>query len=781
MVRTATLALSGAALVATASSFMVPPLLSSSRPAMGALSSSSSSAHAEKLLSENAGGSGSRSRLGRRGRGSTGTRMMSTVPKDSSAAAGGGSTSRAEVGGGERYYGPTSKPLLDSVHSPADMKRFTIAELKQLAYELRWETLEAVSKTGGHLGSSLGVIELTVALHYVFEAPEDKITWDVSHQVYPHKILTGRRDRMHTLRQSGGLSGFAKRSESEYDCFGAGHSSTSISSAMGMSVGKSQLSKRRNNCVAVIGDGAITGGMAFEAMNCAGYLGVRHMVILNDNGQVSLPTGTHSAGGVVPAGALSSYTGRLMSSRSFKSVRDVAKAFNKLLPSNLQNVNAKIDEYARGMMSGGTLFEELGYYYVGPVDGHDLDNLVPILANIRDKKDDKPVLLHIRTEKGMGYPPAMAASDKYHGVAKFNVATGKQHKGTSANPSLTSIFANTLIDIATEDRSVVGITAAMPGGTGMDLFGRRFPKRTYDVGIAEQHAVTFAAGMAVEGLKPFCCIYSTFMQRAYDQVMHDVVVQKLPVRMILDRAGLVGNDGPTHHGSFDLTYLGTLPHIVIMAPSDEIELMNMIQTAYGIDNQPSVVRYPRGTGYGLEKLRSLFGYELDEMPAKGEALEIGKGRIVRRPRATARQKAVILSLGTRLAPVGCEITSLFFADNPDMGVTVADARFMKPLDVDLIRRLAKEHDAMLTVEENAVGGFGAHVLHFMVLDGLMDHGNLKMRPMVLPDSFIEAGTQTEQYEEAGLSAGHIRASVLRLFDQTPVPTLSASKAPASKQ
>ncbi|CAN0176576.1 unnamed protein product, partial [Ectocarpus fasciculatus] len=510
--------------------------------------------------------------------------------------------------------------------------------------------LQAVSKTGGHLGSSLGVIELTVALHYVFEAPEDKITWDVSHQVYPHKILTGRRDRMHTLRQSGGLSGFAKRSESEFDCFGAGHSSTSISSAMGMSVGKSQLSKRRNNCVAVIGDGAITGGMAFEAMNCAGYLGVRHMVILNDNGQVSLPTGTHSAGGVVPAGALSSYTGRLMSSRSFKSVRDVAKAFNKLLPSNIQNVNAKIDEYARGMMSGGTLFEELGYYYVGPVDGHDLANLVPILENIRDKKDDKPVLLHIRTEKGMGYPPAMAASDKYHGVAKFNVATGKQHKGTSANPSLTSVFANTLIDIATEDRSVVGITAAMPGGTGMDMFGRRFPKRTYDVGIAEQHAVTFAAGMAVEGLKPFCCIYSTFMQRAYDQVMHDVVVQKLPVRMILDRAGLVGNDGPTHHGSFDLTYLGTLPHIVIMAPSDEIELMNMIQTAYAIDDMPSVVRYPRGTGYGLEKLNSLFGYELDEMPTKGEEVEIGKGRIVRRPRATARQKAVILSLGTRLAP-----------------------------------------------------------------------------------------------------------------------------------
>lgn len=760
MVKAATLALSGAAFMATASSFMVPP---AARPTAATAAGSSSLIVAPMVVSPKLPSSvGTQARSiartnpRRRGRWA----MSSTTPD----------VRDAEIGGGERYYGPISKPLLDSVHSPADMKRFSVSELKQLAYELRWETLEAVSKTGGHLGSSLGVIELTVALHYVFDAPEDKITWDVSHQVYPHKILTGRRNRMHTLRQSGGLSGFAKRSESEFDCFGAGHSSTSISSAMGMSVGKAQLGKRTNNCVAVIGDGAITGGMAFEAMNCAGYLNVRHMVILNDNGQVSLPTGTHSAGGVVPAGALSSYTGRLMSSRSFKSVRDVAKAFNKLLPSNIQNVNAKIDEYARGMMSGGTLFEELGYYYVGPVDGHDLDNLVPILENIRDKKDDKPVLLHIRTEKGMGYPPAMAASDKYHGVAKFDVATGKQHKGSSANPSMTSIFANTLIDIATEDRSVVGITAAMPGGTGMDLFGRRFPKRTYDVGIAEQHAVTFAAGMAVEGLKPFCCIYSTFLQRAYDQVLHDVVVQKLPVRFILDRAGLVGNDGPTHHGSFDLTYLGTLPNMVIMAPSDEVELMNMVQTAYKLDTMPSAVRYPRGTGYGLEKLNSLFGYGLTEMPARGEELEIGKGRIVRRPRTTARQKAVILSIGTRLAPA-LEAAKKLEEDNPDMGVTVADARFMKPLDADLIRRLASEHDAMLTVEENAIGGFGAHVMHFMVLDGLMDKG-FKMRPMVLPDTFIEAGTQTEQYDQAGLSAGHISASVLRMFDLVPVPTMS---------
>ncbi|CAM9208074.1 unnamed protein product, partial [Chrysoparadoxa australica] len=670
---------------------------------------------------------------------------------------------------GERYFGPTSKPLLDKVNIPADMKRFSLDELKQLSYELRWETLEAVSKTGGHLGSSLGVIELTVALHYVFDAPEDKIVFDVSHQVYPHKILTGRRDRMHTLRQSGGLSGFAKRAESEYDCFGAGHSSTSISATLGMSAGKSQTGKRRNNCIAVIGDGAITGGMAFEAMNTAGYLNQRSLVILNDNGQVSLPTGTHSAGGIVPAGGLSSYTGRLLASKRFKTVRDTAKLFNKLLPNGLQDVNKKIDEYARGMMSGGTLFEELGYYYIGPVDGHDLDNLVPILQNIRDKPDDKPVLLHLKTEKGMGYPPAMAASDKYHGVPKFDVASGKQFKGTSKTPSLTSIFANTLIDIAAGDRTVVGITAAMPGGTGMDMFGSRFPKRTYDVGIAEQHAACFAAGMAVEGLKPFCCIYSTFMQRAYDQIIHDIVIQKLPVRLIMDRAGLVGNDGPTHHGSYDLAYLGTLPYIVIMAPSDEVELMNMIQTAYEIDDRPSAVRYPRGTGYGLERLNDVMGYSLTEMPKKGEALEIGKGRIVREARAGATKKAAILSLGTRLAS-SCEAAIELEMNNPDLGVTVADARFMKPLDVDLVRRLVKDHDVLLTVEEGTIGGFGDHVLHFLALDGLLDGGECKVRPMVLPDSFIETGTQTEQYEEAGLSAGHISSSVLRLLDKTPYPS-----------
>ncbi|KAG5189991.1 thiamine diphosphate-binding protein [Tribonema minus] len=540
------------------------------------------------------------------------------------------------------------------------------------------------------------------------------------------------------------------------------------------------MGRRRNNCIAVIGDGAITGGMAFEAMNTAGYLNQRSLVILNDNGQVSLPTGTHSAGGIVPAGALSSYTGRLLSSKPFKNVRDVAKTLNKLLPGSIQNVNKKIDEYARGMVSGGTLFEELGYYYVGPVDGHDLDNLVPILQNIRDMPDDKPVLLHVKTEKGMGYPPAMAASDKYHGVSKFDVATGRQQKGPPAiAPSLTTIFANTLIDIASEDRTVVGITAAMPGGTGMDIFGRRFPKRTYDVGIAEQHAVTFAAGMAIEGLKPFCCIYSTFMQRAYDQVMHDVVIQKLPVRMILDRAGLVGNDGPTHHGSYDLAYLGTLPDIVIMAPSDEIELMNMIQTAYEYDAGPSVVRYPRGSGYGMAVLNNVLDAGLDVMPTRGVGLQIGKGRIVREARAGAKQKAAILSIGARLIPA-CQAAAKLERENPDLGVTVADARFMKPLDVELIRDLARRHSVLVTVEEGAVGGFGDHVLHFMALDGLLDDGKCKVRPMVLPDNFIEAGTQTEQYDVAGLSEGHIEATVLRLMDKATLPVAAAS-VPAYQQ
>jgi len=659
------------------------------------------------------------------------------------------------------YAGPRTTPLLDSVRVPRDMRSFTINELKQLAHELRWETINAVSRTGGHLGSSLGVVELTVALHYVFETPEDPVIWDVSHQVYPHKILTGRRDRMHSLRQAGGLSGFAKRSESEYDAFGAGHSTTSISAALGMAVAF-DLQGRQRNAVAIIGDGAITGGIAYEAMNNAAYLSSRVIVIYNDNGQVSLPTGTPSAGGTGPAGSLSAYTTRLIASKPFQTFRDTAKAVNKLFPVEIQEANAKIDEYARGMVTGGTLFEELGFYYIGPVDGHDMDNLVPILENIRDREGNQPVLLHVKTDKGKGYPPAEAASDKYHGVPKFEVSTGRKLAPPSKAPSYTGIFAETLVDIAATDRSVVAITAAMPGGTGIDKFGKRFPKRTYDVGIAEQHAVTFAAGMAVEGLKPFCAIYSTFMQRAYDQIIHDVAIQKLPVRMILDRAGLVGNDGPTHHGSFDLAYLGCIPGLAICAPSDELELRNMVQTIYQMDNIPTCLRFPRGSALGLEKLNDLFDYGLDELPTKGTNLPVGKGRVIREARPDAEKRVCILSIGTRLA-ASVEAARDLEAQNPEVSVTVADARWMKPLDVDLITDLAKSHSVMVTVEEGSIGGFGDHVLHFLALSGLLDDGNLKVRPMVLPDKYIEAASQSEQYEEAGLSKGFIQKTVAKLL------------------
>ncbi|GAX25369.1 1-deoxy-D-xylulose-5-phosphate synthase [Fistulifera solaris] len=686
---------------------------------------------------------------------------------------------RAEVEG-PPYVGPAVKPILDSIDSPADMKRLDMRQLKQLAHELRWETLEAVSKTGGHLSSSLGVNELTVALHYVFDMPEDDIIWDVSHQCYPHKILTGRRHSMPTLRQAGGISGFCKRKESPYDSFGAGHSSTSISAAQGMSVAKSMLGKRRNNCIAVIGDGAITGGMAYEAMNSAGYLRSRMIVILNDNGQVSLPTGTPSAGGTVPASQLSTYTSNLLVSKPFQNFRDFAKSFNKLLPEQLQDVNKRIDEYARGMVSGGTLFEELGFYYVGPVDGHDLDNMIPILEKLRDSDSNKPVLLHLKTVKGYGYPPAEQASDRLHAVGKFNVATAVQQKTKSIAPTFTSIFANALIEAATEDRTIVGITAAMPGGTGMDIFGRRFPKRTFDVGIAEQHAVTMAAGMACEGLKPFACIYSTFMQRGYDQVVHDVAIQNLPVRMVLDRAGFVGNDGPTHHGCYDLAYLGCIPGLVIMSPSDEIELKNMVKTQAVTDDAPTVMRYPRGTGYGAETLRTLFGYELEKNSAgeyeipRGQVIPIGKGRVVRRSSGdrgkSRKDRVAILSFGTRLheALVAAQQVE---EEDESLGVTVADARFMKPLDVDLVRELADEHSVLITVEEGSIGGFGDHVLHFLTLDGQMDEGNLKFRPMVMPDAYFEAATQREQYEAAGLNARHIRGTILRLTKRIVAPQL----------
>ena len=661
------------------------------------------------------------------------------------------------------YRGPESTPILDTVNSPADMKRLSIKQLKQLSNELRWEVINAVSKTGGHLGSSLGVVELTVALHHLFDAPEDKIVWDVAHQSYPHKILTGRRGQMGTLRQLHGLSGFTNRNESVYDCFGAGHSSTSISAALGMSAGKNLLSKTRNNCIAVIGDGAITGGMAYEAMNNAAYINTRVIVILNDNGQVSLPTGQPSAGGVVPAGAFSAYTSRLLTSTTFKTVRDLAKTLNKLMPDDIQNANKRFDAYVRGMATGGTLFEELGFYYVGPVDAHDLDNLVPILENIRDNVPvTKPVLLHVKSVKGKGYPPAEAASDKYHGVAKFDVGTGKQKMSVQKTMSYTNVFANALIDIAEKDPAVCAITAAMPGGTGIDKFGRRFPKRTFDVGIAEQHAITFAAGMAVEGMKPFAAIYSTFMQRAYDQVVHDVALQQLPVRMVLDRAGLVGNDGATHHGSFDLAYLGCIPDVIIMAPADELELQNMVETMYTIDHRPSVVRFPRGSGYGYEKLVDTYGSTTlgsnNELPARGEVLPIGKGRVVKKGASGKAYRAAILSIGTRLVDAVAAAKAVE-AKYPDVAVTVADARFMKPLDEDLLRELANESDVLVTVEEGSKGGFGDHVLHFLSDEGLLDRGTLRARTMVIPDGWIEAGTIMEQYDIAGLNEPHIAAKI----------------------
>ena len=663
------------------------------------------------------------------------------------------------------YKGPESTPLLDTVKCPADLKRMDIKQLKQLCNELRWDTINAVSKTGGHLGSSLGVVELTVALHYIYDAPEDKIIWDVAHQSYPHKILTGRREAMSGLRQLNGLAGFTNRKESQYDCFGAGHSSTSISAALGMSAAKQVLNKLKNNCVAVIGDGAITGGMAYEAMNNAAYINSKILVVLNDNGQVSLPTGQPTVAGVSAVGSLSGYTGRLLTSNSFKNVRDIAKNLNKLMPNDIQNFNKRFDEYVRGMATGGTLFEELGFYYVGPVDAHDMDNLVPILENIRDNvPDTKPVLLHIKSTKGKGYPPAEAASDKMHGVAKFDVSTGKQMRSKSTSMPYTTVFANTLINIAEEDPTVVAITAAMPGGTGVDRFGRRFPKRTYDVGIAEQHALTFAAGQAVEGLKPFAAVYSTFMQRAYDQIVHDIALQDLPVRMILDRAGLVGNDGATHHGTFDLAYLSCLPGIVIGAPSDEMELQNMIETVYKIDDRPSCVRYPRGNGLGAEKLMDLFGTEMPdgELPARGTVLEVGKGRIVKdwnpdRSKGSAI-KVSLVTIGTRLAEAVIAARDIELR-YPDVSVKVADARWMKPLDEDMLETIARESDVLITCEEGSSGGFGDAALRFLTNAGHLDSRTCRFRSMYIPDIWIEQGPQKDQYDRAGLNAPHIVAKV----------------------
>jgi 1-deoxy-D-xylulose-5-phosphate synthase len=619
-------------------------------------------------------------------------------------------------------------PLLDRVSIPSDLRNYSADQLKRLADELRAETIDAVSVTGGHLGASLGVVELTVAIHAIFDTPHDRLIWDVGHQAYPHKILTGRRDRIRTLRQGGGLSGFTKRSESEYDPFGAAHSSTSISAGLGMAIG-SQLQGRERHVISVIGDGSMSAGMAYEAMNNAGASKANLIVILNDNDMSIAP----------PVGAMSAYLSKLISSRPFLSLRDMMARLAKRFPAPLERAARRADEYARGLLTGGTLFEELGFYYVGPVDGHDLDHLLPILRNLRDTDHQGPILLHVVTQKGKGYAPAETAPDKYHGVVKFNVVTGEQAKAPPGPPSFTKVFANALIAEAEVDDSIVAINAAMPSGTGLDLFAKKFPRRSFDVGIAEQHAVTFAAGLATEGLKPFCAIYSSFLQRAYDQIMHDVALQSLPVRFAIDRAGLVGADGATHAGSFDIAYLGCLPNMVLMAAADEVELMHMVATSAAIDDRPSAVRYPRGEGFGLE------------LPKRGSVLEIGKGRVLREGTAIA-----ILSYGARLQE--CMKAADELATH-GLSCTVADARFAKPLDTALVERLAREHEVLITIEEGSMLGFGSMVMHHLATHGLLDRG-LKIRPMCLPDTFIDHETPRKQYDQAGLNAPHIVAMAL---------------------
>jgi len=619
-------------------------------------------------------------------------------------------------------------PLLDRINIPSDLRNFSADQLKRLADELRAETIDAVSVTGGHLGASLGVVELTVAVHAIFDTPHDRLIWDVGHQAYPHKILTGRRDRIRTLRQSGGLSGFTRRSESAYDPFGAAHSSTSISAGLGMAIG-SQLQGQDRHVIAVIGDGSMSAGMAYEAMNNAGASKANLIVILNDNDMSIAP----------PVGAMSAYLSKLISSRPFLSLRDMMARLAKRFPAPLERAARRADEYARGLLTGGTLFEELGFYYVGPVDGHDLDHLLPILRNLRDTDHQGPILLHVVTQKGKGYAPAEAAPDKYHGVVKFNVVTGEQAKAPPGPPSFTKVFANALIAEAEADERVLAINAAGPSGTGLDLFAKKFPRRSFDVGIAEQHAVTFAAGLATEGLKPFCAIYSTFLQRAYDQIMHDVALQSLPVRFAMDRAGLVGADGATHAGSFDIAYLGCLPNMVLMAAADEVELMHMVATAAAIEDRPSAFRYPRGEGFGLE------------LPKRGSVLEIGKGRVLREGNAIA-----ILSYGARLQE--CLKAADELASH-GLSCTVADARFAKPLDTALIERLAREHEVLITIEEGSMLGFGGIVMHHLATRGLMDRG-LKIRPMCLPDVFIDHDAPRKQYDQAGLNAPQIVATAL---------------------
>ncbi|MET3793074.1 1-deoxy-D-xylulose-5-phosphate synthase [Aquamicrobium terrae] len=617
-------------------------------------------------------------------------------------------------------------PLLDKVRIPADLRNLPESALPQLADELRRETIDVVSRTGGHLGAGLGVIELTVALHYVFDTPRDRVIWDVGHQTYPHKILTGRRDRIRTLRQEGGLSGFTKRDESEYDPFGAAHSSTSISAGLGMAVAR-DLAGGRNNVIAVIGDGSMSAGMAYEALNNAGALGSRLIVILNDNDMSIAP----------PSGAMSAYLARLASGRTYQGFRELGKKLTAYLGKRADRAITRAVEHARGYVTGGTLFEEMGFFHIGPIDGHNLEHLVPVLKNVRDHGEG-PVLIHVVTQKGKGYAPAEAAADKYHGVNRFDVITGAQAKAPANAPAYTKVFAESLIREAREDEKIVAVTAAMPSGTGLDLFGEAFPSRTFDVGIAEQHAVTFAAGLATEGYRPFAAIYSTFLQRAYDQVVHDVAIQKLPVRFPIDRAGFVGADGPTHCGAFDTTFLASLPGFVVMAAADEAELRHMVRTAAAYDEGPISFRYPRGNGVGVD------------MPERGEVLAIGKGRIVRQGTRVA-----LLSFGTRLADCLLAAEAL---DAAGLSTTVADARFAKPLDEDLVRRLAGEHEILVTVEEGAIGGFATQVLHLLAHEGLLESG-LKVRPLVLPDAFTDHGKPEKMYAEAGLDCSGIVRTV----------------------
>jgi 1-deoxy-D-xylulose-5-phosphate synthase len=624
-------------------------------------------------------------------------------------------------------------PLLDTIKTPDDLRRLDESRLRQLADELRAETVDAASETGGHFGAGLGVVELTVALHYIFDTPKDRLIWDVSHQAYPHKILTGRRDGIRSIRQRNGPYGFTKRDESPYDPFGAAHSSTSMSAGIGMAVAR-DLEGRDNNVICVVGDGAMSAGMAYEAMNNAGALDTRMIVVLNDNAMSIAPA----------VGALSNYLSWLVSSRPFLSLRDIGKQLSKRFPDRFREMADRADEYARTLLFGGTLFEEMGFYYVGPVDGHNLDTLVPVLQNIRDAKSLGPVLLHIVTEKGKGHPFSAAHPEKYHAVGKFDPKTGETAKSKPAPPSFTTVFADALISEAERDEKIIAITAAMPSGTGVDKFAERFPKRSFDVAIAEQHAVTFAAGLTTEGYKPFAAIYSTFLQRAYDQTVHDVALQRLPVRFAIDRAGLVGQDGPTHAGSYDVTYLGCLPGFVLMAAADEADLVHMVATAARIDDRPSAVRYPRGNGVGVD------------LPEIGEPLEIGKGRILREG-----TKVALLSYGGRLQEC------LKAADElaaQGLSTTVVDARFAKPLDTKLVTRLVREHEVLVTVEEGAIGGFGTHVLHYLAASNqLRDWAHL--RTMYLPDRFIGHGAPAEQYHDAGLDAEHIVAQVFKALDQ----------------